>query len=243
MCTVTVVPHEHGVRLLCNRDEQRTRLAALPPRIHDLDGQRALFPVDPPGRGTWVGVNDDGLIVALLNLRATSSTTCGATKRSRGLIVLELLRCTSLQQAVSVAAALDAARFGPFRAVMVHRGRLAAATGSGTGSVHCAQWLLDAPALFTSSSLGDTVVESPRRRLFERLVLQNRPAGWLHGQAEYHRHRWPHRPEISVRMERQDALTVSRTQIDVTDDGRQLRYEAPVTNHMTPGRYEWCSLH
>lgn len=243
MCTVTVVPHERGVRLLCNRDEQRTRLPGLPPQIHHLSGQRALFPLDPQRGGTWAGTNEAGLIVTLLNLRPTAWTRSSEPRLSRGLIVLELLRCGDLPQAIRVAGALDGGLFEPFRAIVVHARRLAVATALGTGTVHCTQRRLDAPVLFTSSSLGDGVVVPPRQRLFEHLVLQGGPDCWLDGQVRFHDHRWSGRPEISVRMERPDALTVSRTQIDVTEDGRRLLYEAPV-NADPHQVHPWCcSLH
>jgi hypothetical protein len=242
MCTITVVPHERGVRLVFNRDERRTRLAGVPPQIHDLSGRHALFPVDPQGGGTWVGVNDSGVVAALLNLRPTRPAARGPRQRSRGLIVLELLRCTSLEQAIAVATALDADLFEPFRAVVVHHGHLAAATWRGTGSIHSTLRSLDAPALFTSSSLGDAVAGRPRRQLFERMVLRG-SAGWLNGQARYHDHQWPRRPGISVRMERHDALTVSRTQIEVTNHTRRLLYEAPLQTRGTAQVRQCCSLH
>jgi len=78
--------------------------------------------------------------------------------------------------------------------------------------------------MFTSSSLGDVLVEPPRRELLERLVLA--AGDWLHGQARFHRHRWTSRPEISVNMAREDAATVSRTTIDVTSSTIDLAYES-----------------
>lgn len=242
MCTVSVVPHDLGVRLLSNRDERRSRIPGIPPNVHALPGQRALFPVDPQGGGTWVGVNESGLIVALLNLRPPVARRTSAPRRSRGQIVLELLRCTSAHQAMTTAAALDAERFDAFRAVVVQKGDLVVATSTGEGSVSSTWQRFEAPVMFTSSSLGDAVVEPPRRRLFERMVLQN-PVDWLEGQARFHDHQWEHQPEISVRMEREDALTVSRTQVDVTNRTCQLMYEAPVNVHQTPGVRQWCSLH
>ena len=80
------------------------------------------------------------------------------------------------------------------------------------------------PVMLTSSSLGDDVVEAPRRRLFERLVVRNEGA-WLRAQARFHAHQWPSRPEVSVRMERPDARTVSRSQIDVTSQASELCYD------------------
>jgi hypothetical protein len=256
MCTVTIVPHERGVRLVCNRDERRSRPAALPPRIHHLGGRRSLFPVDPQGGGTWIGVNDAGVIVALLNLRGAfppapvlhprwrsfaTHVINSQSKRSRGLIVRELMRCPSLRRATEAVQHLDPRGFEPFRVVILHGDRVAVAASDGVMRIQCTQWRLEAPLLFTSSSLGDALVGPPRQRLFERVVIRNR-TGWLDGQARFHNHQWSRRPEISIRMERADALTVSRASVDVTNDTRQLLYEAPL-GAANPDRVrEWCSL-
>jgi hypothetical protein len=156
--------------------------------------------------------------------------------------VLELLRCTSAHQAMTTAAALDAELFDAFRAVVVQKGDLVVATSTGEGSVTSTWQRFETPVMFTSSSLGDAVVDPHRRHLFEQMVLQS-PFDWLEGQTRFHDHQWEHQPEISVRMERRDALTVSRTQVDVTNRTRQLLYEAPVNVHQSPGVRQWCSLH
>lgn len=238
MCTVTVVPHERGVRVLCNRDERRTRPPALPPRIHNLGGRLALFPEDPQGGGTWIGVNDADVMVALLNAHRTTRKGGDDCTRSRGLIVRDLLHCVSLGQAIAAAKSLDPRVFAPFRVVMVHDSRVAVATSDGTTFIRCSERRLDRPLLFTSSSLGDAAVGPPRRRLFDRLVVRS-CAGWLAGQTDFHQHQWPHRPEISVRMERRDALTVSRTAVDITNRERRLLYEAPLDG-LAPERVLEC---
>jgi hypothetical protein len=88
--------------------------------------------------------------------------------------------------------------------------------------------------LFTSSSLGDEVVEGPRRWLFESLVLDE-SASWLLGQFRYHRTQWTARPDISVLMERVDARTVSRTVIDVNSGEASLYYEPlAARDHLGP---------
>jgi hypothetical protein len=76
--------------------------------------------------------------------------------------------------------------------------------------------------MFTSSSLGDELVERPRQRLFAALVESSRRP--LAAQARYHRHRWPDRPHISVRMARADAATVSHTTIDVSNEHIAIEY-------------------
>ena len=242
MCTVTVIPHARGVRVLCNRDEQRTRPLALAPQIHNLGGRLALFPVDPQGGGTWIGVNDADIAIVLLNAHRTTSKRDDDSMRSRGLIVRELLHSVSLRQAIAGAENLDPRAFAPFRVVMVHNRRVGVATSDGTASIRCTEGPLDTPLLFTSSSLGDAVVGPLRQRLFERMVVRSR-VGWLAGQMHFHEHQWPRCPEISIRMERRDALTVSRTTIDVTNDGPLMLYEAPVDATAPERARECSSLH
>jgi len=79
--------------------------------------------------------------------------------------------------------------------------------------------------MLTSSSLGDALVEKPRRRLFERLFA-GEERSWLQAQSLFHRHQWESRRGVSVRMERADAKTVSQTFVSVTGSAIELRYRA-----------------
>ena len=143
--------------------------------------------------------------------------------RSRGLIIPNLLGCRSLINALDIAAGLDPTQFDLFRLALVHRMVAVVLTSNGmTLSVETMN--VSRPFMLTSSSLGDAVVEAPRRRLFERLVLKNESA-WLPAQTRFHAHQWRSRTEISVAMERPDARTVSRTLISVTSDTIELRYD------------------
>jgi hypothetical protein len=79
------------------------------------------------------------------------------------------------------------------------------------------------PQMLTSSGLGDAVVDTPRRQLFERLVLRHERL-WPLAQDRFHIHQWPSRADITVHMERPDARTVSRTTIIVTSRVIDLDY-------------------
>jgi transport and Golgi organization protein 2 len=220
MCTVSIVPTADGCRVMCNRDERRTREAARPPRVRPTKMSWAAYPEDPVSGGTWIGVNGDGLVVVLLNRTATLDARRGAPL-SRGSIVPRLLSCTSIAQATQAYDALDVRQFEAFRLVMVQRAAITVADPARPATVTLP---LTSPVMFTSSSLGDALVEPPRRRLFEQLVLA--ADDWLHGQMRFHRHRWTSRPEISIHMAREDAATVSRTTIDVTSSVIGLEYES-----------------
>jgi hypothetical protein len=223
MCTVTVVPLENGFRLCCNRDERRERPTASPPIVQTFGCGRAMFPVDPISQGTWVAVNDAGLTMALLN-RSTDSIDLRDSKPrvSRGRIIPALLACGSVDEALEHCSKLDAASFDGFRLLMVQNALAIIMTSDARALTHEVT-NLSRPMMWTSSSLGDAVVEGPRRKLFDRLFDEDRGT-WLPAQRRFHRHRWRRHPEISVMMERRDARTVSRTAIDVRSHVITLTY-------------------
>src|SRR5947209_7698677 len=82
-----------------NREEAYAR-GGEPPRL--LDGAcRAIAGVDPVAGGTWFGVNERGVLVAVTN-RLKSDPP--AQPRSRGLLARELLACPSAAAAADLAA-------------------------------------------------------------------------------------------------------------------------------------------
>jgi hypothetical protein len=239
MCTVTIVPIDDGFRMMCNRDERRTRPAALPPALHHVGARLAAFPVDPQGGGTWVGVNDAGVAVALLNRNGSQEIPLPDSAQSRGLLVRRLLEASSVATATDALRRADLALFQPFRLV-VAQGPDALLAESDGRTLFEEPVSLTSPLLLTSSSLGDALVDAPRRRLFDRMVLQ-RPAQWREGQLRFHRHQWRARPHLSVLMDRADARTVSRTTVDVTRHRRRLGYEDLTARDSRPVRIAWCS--
>jgi hypothetical protein len=221
MCTVTLVPHESGCRIVCNRDERRTRPTALLPDWRRAGSRNAIWPVDPEGGGTWIGANDAGVAMVLLN-RGRRRVRAEETRlRSRGTIIPSLLRYSRLETIVAHARRLEPA-FAPFTLLAMSGGMVAVLRNRPHG-VTARSVRIAAPLLFTSSSLGDRVVHAPRRALFDRLVGASPDP--LVGQMRFHQHVWRSRPEISVCMSRSDAATVSRSRLDIGAGGIRLEYE------------------
>lgn len=221
MCTVSIVPRDTGFRLVCNRDERLARPAADAPRLRQVGDAIVLWPRDPASGGTWIGANDGGIAMALLNRGAGRPSVKPHAALSRGTIVPQLLGSSNFTSVVAAAATLPAWRFEPFTLLALHR-RALVTVANVNGRMRMATHELSAPIVFTSSSLGDHLVDGPRRALFARLIERSRSP--LIGQAAFHRHRWLNRPEISVLMSRSDAATVSRTVLDVTDTAITMRY-------------------
>jgi uncharacterized protein with NRDE domain len=223
MCTVTVVPVRDGVRLACNRDERRSRPEAFPPRVVRAGARRAAGPVDAAAGGTWVAVTDAGLALALLNVNSGSGVASGhAPLRSRGTIIPDLLDCGTLAEALARAAAFDPALHAPFRLVLADRRQFAELRSDGRRTDAAPPADLVSSMLFTSSGLGDELVEAPRRELFRATFASG--ANRVAAQDAFHRYHWPDRPHLSVCMRREDARTVSHTVVSITPARATLTY-------------------
>jgi uncharacterized protein with NRDE domain len=109
-----------------NREEAYAR-GGLPPQL--LDGPtRAVAGLDPVAGGTWLGVNEHGVLVAVTNRKKSQVPD---RPRSRGLLVRELLGCPTAAAAVEQAThELDSGRYAGCnffcadldRAVVLHAG-------------------------------------------------------------------------------------------------------------------------
>lgn len=98
MCTLTYFLTDNGYELFFNRDEQRARSAAIPPKINTHN--TAIYPVDPQGNGTWLAVNNQGVSLALLNYYHAKKYAQNTTEPklndvknvSRGQLILSLIK-------------------------------------------------------------------------------------------------------------------------------------------------------
>jgi hypothetical protein len=225
VCTVSVLRLPGDVlRIACNRDEQVTRAAALPPVVRRLGGgMRTVMPVDPDSDGTWVAANERGVVMALLNYNPPGSRFAAAGL-SRGEIIPLLISCETGRDAVKTIHTLEPERYGPFRLLVIDE-----LTLTEISSDMRRFWFRSYPPaepaiLLTSSGLGDHVVERPRRELFEQMLAGL--GAHARTQELFHGHQWGDRPHLSVRMRRADARTVSTTTIEVRPDEVSMAYRA-----------------
>jgi uncharacterized protein with NRDE domain len=102
MCVFSVVYRvwpDCPIFVLTNRDESTER-STLSPRIFESTtpkGARWFGGADQRAGGTWLGVNERGLLVAVTN-RKTASVPINP--RSRGLLCRDLLECVSVKTAL-----------------------------------------------------------------------------------------------------------------------------------------------
>lgn len=117
MCTVVLVHRlfeETPVIVGANRDERLDRPAD-PPSIRAAGERQILAPRDAVAGGTWLGVNDRGLVVAITN---RFGATVSRDRRSRGELVDDALGCTDARSAADHIAARPAADYNGFHLLM-----------------------------------------------------------------------------------------------------------------------------
>lgn len=118
MCTVVTLirpGHRWPLILGANRDEVVTR-PWRPPARHWPDRPDVVAGLDELAGGTWMGLNDAGVVACILNRHGTLGPLEG--KRSRGELVLEALDHADARAAAEALAHVDPAAYRPFNMVV-----------------------------------------------------------------------------------------------------------------------------
>src|SRR5579859_2856423 len=114
MCTLVLLrrPGENWPLILgANRDEMVGRPWQAPGR-HWPDRPNVVAGLDELAGGSWFGVNDEGVVAAILNRVGTLGPAAG--KRSRGELVLDALDFADAADAAWSLADLDSRAYRPF---------------------------------------------------------------------------------------------------------------------------------
>ena len=133
MCTVVVQirpGHAWPLVLAANRDEQLDRPWD-PPGRYWPDQPDVVAGRDRLGGGTWMGLNRDGVVAAVLNRPGSLGPAAG--KRTRGDLPLLALAQPSACAAASAVVALDAGCWRGFNLVMADRNGAVFVRGLGHG--------------------------------------------------------------------------------------------------------------
>lgn len=92
MCTVSYINGAHGRIITSTRDESESRAEAITPKLYRHGQQNILYPKDPNKGGTWMAIRKDGWVAVLLNGALEPFKAQPHHIKSRGMIILELMR-------------------------------------------------------------------------------------------------------------------------------------------------------
>jgi uncharacterized protein with NRDE domain len=120
MCTLALYLHvfpEFPVVIAANRDEFLARPAAAPVVLseHPL----VVGGKDLRAGGTWLAINEFGLVAGLLNRRSDAAPD--PDRRSRGLLCLDALKHGTVDEALRFVVAEDPERYNPFNLLLASR--------------------------------------------------------------------------------------------------------------------------
>jgi len=95
MCTVSFISSNGKAILTHNRDEKVVRPSAIEPQKYSINKKNIYFPKDQKAGGTWYAVSENGTVLVLLNGADEKHQLKPSYRKSRGLIVLDLISSNS----------------------------------------------------------------------------------------------------------------------------------------------------
>ena len=219
MCTASWLIRPGGFELYFNRDERNERLRASGPSAGRSGAIRVLAPRDADAGGSWIGVNEHGLALALLNAWDATEAAPAPGARSRGLLVLDLLEARDPADVLGRLEREDLGRYRGFHLLSFAPG--SEVVGHRWDGRSLASEPVEAPV--SSSSFDADGARSERARQLRALRERH---GELEGEhlEHFHRSHEPDRGPYSVCMHRADASTVSATHVVVGGGEARMRY-------------------
>ncbi len=91
MCTVSFVKAQGKIIITSNRDEKIMRPNAIEPKTYHLNNKKIIYPKDNKAGGTWYAIDEHSNVLVLLNGAEEKHTLKDNYRKSRGLIVLDLI--------------------------------------------------------------------------------------------------------------------------------------------------------
>lgn len=181
MCTVVILRSPDSpwpLLIAANRDEMAGRPWS-PPGRHWPDRLDVVAGRDDLAGGSWLGLNDFGMVAAVLNRLGTLGPEAG--KRTRGELVLEALDHADAVDAADALAHLDGRAWRPFNLLVADNRDAFLLTSAGRGPI-TVQPIPEGVHMLTALDLDDR--DSPRIReylpLFQAAALPEPDSGdWL----------------------------------------------------------------
>jgi hypothetical protein len=204
-----------------HRDDAPGR-ETFPPKIYEEEGVKLLYPKDSVAGGTWIGVSGKKRIVCLMNGGFVAHERKPFYRKSRGVVVKDLLKTDDFQKEIQ---AYDFNDIEPFTAVLV----------SWISEIQLFQLVWDgmdyhfseeplAPTIWSSSPLYPEDLKKKREQWFSRFLLETvRPSE--EELLNFHKTAGEGDLSSDLIMDRGFIKTKSITQISKQKETVEMRYE------------------
>lgn len=222
MCTLTFIPKgETEFIITSNRDEAVVR-KTIPPRVYIQNGIKLLFPKDELAGGTWIGASSKKRLICLLNGGFKPHVRKNEYRKSRGVVVTDLLKAESTVAAIEV---YDLSDIEPFTIVTIDWSetlKLYQLVWDGKKK-HFSELESNSPHIWSAAMLYTDEMKNLRKEWFASFLKEKN----LHPQAllNFHKNAGIGNQNTDLQIDRGFLKTVSITQIHKKDEHLDLHYE------------------
>ena len=218
MCTVTVFfEGVYDFIITSSRDESPGRVS-LHPAVYEANGMRLLFPKDELSGGTWFGVGSNKRLLCLLNGGFNPHERKANYRKSRGLVVKELLLKSNIKLAIEKYNFVDIEPFTLISIDWKNQLHIIELVWDGEKS-HLKQYPLD-NSIWSSSTLYSETMKNERKKWFESLKLKTT----LDAEDILNFHKQSQNSEYGLVMDRGLVKTTSITQVLQKNDEIRMTY-------------------
>ncbi len=163
MCTVSFCINQGEVIFTSNRDERTIRPASTMPMVENVGSKNIIYPKDPQSGGTWIGCDDWGNCIILLNGGFEMHQLKEKYRMSRGIIVKESIGSNDPLKYIKEVELSD---IEPFQVILYGNGRLDRMVWDGSEK-HFFDLDIEKTHIFSSVTLYDEKMRSDREMWWE----------------------------------------------------------------------------
>jgi uncharacterized protein with NRDE domain len=219
MCTVSFVFSNGKAILTHNRDEKVARPSAIEPQKYLVNNKEIYFPKDPKAGGTWYAVAENTTTIVLLNGADEKHQLKPFYRKSRGLIVLDLISSSSPIEEWNT---IDLDQIEPFTIVLYQEEKLYQLRWNEVEK-STAELDVNQYHLWSSSTLYPKNVREERQNLFSKFMSSNEITA--EKLFHFHQHANPDDSENGLIINRNDEMkTLSITQSVIEQNKVVLSY-------------------
>ena len=206
--------------LISNRDEAVNRKTT-PPKQYEDNGISLVYPKDEVAGGTWIGASSKNRLLCLLNGAFVKHDRKSCYKKSRGVIVKELLEIDDVFIEINK---YDFSGVEPFTLLIVDWNselKLIELIWDGT-TTQITDLPLE-PKIWSSSTLYNSEMKEFRQRWFQEYLSQNGSSS--EELLYFHEHYGVGDPMLDLKIDRGLLKTVSITMFEKNEEDIQVVYK------------------
>ncbi|WP_016988853.1 NRDE family protein [Flavobacterium sp. ACAM 123] len=232
MCTVSFIKTDTKIIITSNRDEMVNRPSAIAPKKYIVNGKNVIYPKDPKAGGTWFVVDKKGTVLVLLNGADEKHTIKLNYRKSRGLIVLDIIGNASPRDFWNT---IDLDNIEPFTIVLFQEQELFQLRWNGAKK-EAIKLDTNKKHIWSSSTLYSKEIRKKRANLFQGFIEKKMMLSEVE-MLDFHRHTEEGNKENGLVINRNGELkTLSITQSIIE------RNKLTVLHHDLIAHEDFCSL-